>query len=219
MELINQHVLFAQPADWKQPPTWSRVWQNQVASAVTGAESRLGVRAQPRVGLEFTITPRNLAEQIELNECVLAAKKSGLACAPYHGRGCALTATAAADATAKTLRANFAWAAGDWALFCDANGHAEAHEITAVGTPGTGLTTLQPAEALTRAYSAGLLVWPLLFGRFECDELPARSGVNGPARIKITERIAARTAQVGVDPVVSGSGIGYWKIGDTFIVQ
>src|SRR5436190_1502696 len=93
--LVNDHVLFPNPADWASPPDWSRQWHNEIGTAVSGAESRHALRVQPRITLGFTITPRDVVEQGEFDDRIRAALKAGLACAPYHGRGSWLTAPAA----------------------------------------------------------------------------------------------------------------------------
>lgn len=214
--LVNNHVLFALDANRKVQPEWSRTGQSDVVAAVTAAESRRAVRVMPRVRLAFQISPVNLAEQIELDNCVMAAMKSGLACAPYHGRSSVLTASAAA-VTSITVNNNFSWAVGDYIFLQASNGDYEVRQLTSA-VLASGTWTLGFTGALTGDYSAGSMVWPLLFGQFTAEDMAARSAQYGPIKISITELISARTGQVGALVAPGGSGIGSMIIGETFIV-
>jgi hypothetical protein len=215
--LVNGHVLFWFSADRKVQPDWSRTWHSEIAPAVTAAETRRGLRARPPVKLAWLITPATLTEQIALHECVMAAKKSGLAAAPYHGRSSQLQAEAAAS-TSVVVNNNFAWAVGDWIFLRHANGTIETRQLTAVNLVD-GEWTLDFAAALDETHAASALIWPLLFGEFAAEEMEARSPKTGPLRVSITELISARSAQLGAVAPPAGTGIGVWKIEDTFIVQ
>jgi hypothetical protein len=211
--LVNNHVLFSLMADRKVQPEWSRTGQSDVVAAVTAAESRRAMRVMPRVRLSFLISPRNLAEQIELDNCVMAASKSGLAAAPYHGRSSSISSVAS---TSVVLNNNFSWAVGDYLFLRSASGFEVRLLTSAILT--SDLWTLGFTGALTGDYSAGNLAWPLLFGEFATEEMEALSPQYGPVKIAITELISARTVQVGELVAPGGSGIGSMIIGETFIV-
>src|SRR5690349_12811880 len=115
VELVNNHVLFANEADWTVRPQWQRAWKTAVVDALTKAQSRFGLRSNPRASLQFTITPVSQQEQARFDDCIRAAKKSGLACAPMHGRGALLTADASGDEI--TTNEGWPWAIGDYCFF------------------------------------------------------------------------------------------------------
>ena len=217
LTLVNNHVLFALAANRRMQPDWSRSWQTEVVPAVTAAESRRGLRAQPRIQLKFLITPSNVAEQVELNECVMAAKKSGLACAPLHGRSGGLL-EAANGSTSIVVNNTYEWAVGLWIFLRHRNGTVETRQLTAVNLAGEEWT-LEFTDALTQNYPAKTNVQPLLFGEFACDEMAGKSPTVGPVTISITELESARNAEVGEEEAPTGDGIGTWAVEDDNIVQ
>jgi hypothetical protein len=215
--LINDHVLLAIAPDRRQRPDWSRAWKTEVAAAVTEAETRRALRPQPRVRLDYAITPRNLAEQIELSECVMAARKSGLACSPYHGRSSRLLSEAA-ESDSVTVDNAFAWAVGDWIFLRHRSGAVEVRQLTAVNLVDQEWT-LEFADVLEQTYVVGAMVWPILFGEFACDEMTGLSPQTGPLRVSITELESPRATQLGEEEAPSGDGIGTWAVEDDNIVQ
>ena len=214
--LVNNHVLFPHPADWRTRPEWSRRWENEITDAVTGAETRRALRSQPRVSLAFTITPRTIDERARLSDRVLAATKSGLACAPYHGRAASLDADG--SGTEITVRAGRTWAVGDYIFLRASDDSYEVRQLTAVNL-AAGIWTLEFADALTAEYPAGAFVWPLIFGAFDAGEMSARSPVVGPIRVTIRELVSLASAQLGAVAPPGGTGIGSMAIGSTFVVS
>jgi hypothetical protein len=93
--LVNGSVLLPHPADWIAPVEWQRSWHTGITAAITGAERRQSMWALPREQISWTINALSLEERAQLDERLDAASKSGLACAPYWGRGSTLTADAA----------------------------------------------------------------------------------------------------------------------------
>lgn len=216
VELVNNHVLFPHPANWKERPEWSRQWQNEISGAVTGAETRTATRVQPRVSLSFTITPSSLVEQAEFDDRIRAALKTGFGCAPYHGRAEILADNVGGDECRVIAGRN--WAAGDYIFFRSPN---DTHEIMQVEAANlaAGIWTLGLSNSFASVHLAGALVWPVLFGEFSVPGMAARSAVTGPARITIRELISPATATLGAVTPPVGAGIGVWKIGTTFAVQ
>lgn len=215
--LVNNHVLFPNAANWKHRPEWSRQWENEIGTAVTGAETRNALRTQPRITLAFTITPRSVVEQTEFDDRIRAASKSGFACAPYHGRGAILNDDAWATDVSITVKAGRTWTVGDYLFLRAADESYEVRLLTAVNL-AAGIWTLEFADELTGDHRAGSFAWPLIFGEFKPAEMAARSPRTGPARITIRELISPATAALGAVVPPVGTGIGYMKIGSTFEV-
>lgn len=215
VELVNNHVLFPHPADWSSPPDWSRQWHNEIGTAVTGAESRHALRVQPRASLAFTVTPRDVVEQSELDDRIRAALKSGYACAPYHGRGSLLTATA--SGTAVTVQSGRTWSAGEYLFLQSANDTYEVRLLT-VATLVFGVWNLEFSGDIAGTYPAGTFVWPLLFGEFTCDTMNARAPRTGPARVSIRELVAPASVTLGSVTPPGGTGIGSMAIADDFAI-
>lgn len=214
VELVNGHVLFPNAADWTQKPKWSRAWQNVVIGAVTGQESRQALRANPRVTLSFRLTPVGIGATQMLDDRLRAAAKSGLACAPYHGRGCLIAATVLAGVSGVTVNNAWPWQAGDY--FFSGNENASDAKLVTEAELADAVWTLTLDDALDFDHVAGAFAWPLLFGEFSADDLAALTPRIGAAAIKITELVSGRTAQVGAVTPDAGDGIGSMIIGEDF---
>ncbi len=214
---INNHVLFPNVANWARRPEWSRQWENEIGTAVTGAETRNALRSQPRITLAFTITPRTTGEQIEFDDRIRAAAKTGFACAPYHGRGAILNDDAMATDVSVTVKAGRTWAVGDYLFLRASDESYEVRLLTAVNL-SAGIWTLEFDDALAGNYPAGSFAWPLIFGEFKPDEMTARSPRTGPARITIRELTSPATAALGAVVPSVGTGIGSMKVGTDFEV-
>src|SRR4051812_26279185 len=110
---IDNHVLFPHVANFTTRPSRKRSWLTGISETVTGHQSRFALRAQPRLSLTFTLTPRTLQEQAQLEDRILAAKKSGLACAPFWGRASVLQSDCTTNAV--VLQSAFwPWKVGNW---------------------------------------------------------------------------------------------------------
>lgn len=209
---INNHVLFAQVADWRQTPEWSRVWQSDVSSAVSGKQSRNSLRAVARHSLTFLITPGDLVEQAQLDDAVRQAKKSGIAVAPFWGRGCRITGTFTGSEI--ICGRGWDWQVGDFAYVENGSGF-EVSEVTAA-VYADGEWTLTLDDELTGDYTS--FVRPLLFGKFECGEMEANTPTLGPVRITISELTNSRSVQLGEIEAPGGAGIGVMIVGSTLLV-
>ena len=96
----NDAVVIPHAPDWRSPPEWSRSWDTRVESAVSGSESRIGLRLKPREKIRFRVVPLDLAERLALAERLKAAVKTGLAIVPHWGRGASLAAAASGTTVA-----------------------------------------------------------------------------------------------------------------------
>lgn len=211
---VNNHVLFGQSADWRKPPEWTRLWQSEVASAVTGKQSRNSLRATARHSLSFQITPGSEIEQAILDDAIRAAKKLGLACAPFHGRGCRIDGTFTGDEL--ICGRGWDWQAGDFVHVENGSGFEISEVSAAAYDGGAGLWTLTLDDVLTGEYTS--YVRPLIFGKFDCGEMEAITPALGPVKLTIAELTNARTAQIGEVEAPSGAGIGIMSVGSTFQV-
>jgi hypothetical protein len=208
----SPHVLIPHRCNWREEPDWQREWENEVADGVIGNQRRRGMRVQPRVRLAWTISPRDLQEHSLLNERIRAARKSGLACAPFWGRASVLSA----NLTGQTLlmeATTWGWAVNDFVFLMDADGNFEVRQIEQV----ISTQELRLLKAVGRTYAAGLQVWPLVFGKLIAEDMPAETSHRGNIRCAIQELVSPATSGVGAFNI-TGRGIGVMRIGSTFIV-
>lgn len=214
LSTVNNHILFPHQANWTNPPEWSRRWETEIADAVTGAESRAALRSHPLVSLAWTVTPWSLQEQAQLDDRIRAAKKSGKACAPFWGRASVLQ-TACNASTAVVQGTHWTWSSGNSIFFLDASNPANpifrVRQITNVSGQ-----TLTLDASVAHTFPAGSLVYPLLFGKFECEEISVETSRRSEARLKISEMISAASQGLGA---ASSGGIGVMKLGDTFEIS
>ncbi|HVU07864.1 MAG TPA: hypothetical protein VHG89_04895 [Verrucomicrobiae bacterium] len=212
---VNNHVLLPHPANWgDSPPTSQRVWQTEIVAALTGAEQRQALRAVSRRQLTFTVTARTLPERARLEARVEVATKSGLACAPLHGRACVLAQNANGNSLTLNPAVAWNWQAGDYAFLMDDDQTFDALPVAVVN----GLTLDFGLGTLNFNWPQGRLVWPLIFGKFSADKANALDGFLSEQKLTIAELVGARSVPLGVIPA-SVPGIGTTLIGSTFIVQ
>ncbi len=212
IELVNDHVLFPELANWFEKPLWQRRWQTEISSAVTGAESRIALRAEPRASLTWLVTPVNMPDQAIFDDQIRAAKEGGFACAPYAGRAFILQG----DVDADTAGLDRDWP-GTFALFVLFITSSGLYEVREVAAAGTDTITLD--QAVARTYAAGTFCWPLIFGKFTCEDMPARSPAYGPLKITIEELVSPASEQLGEVVADTSEGIGSWAVGPTLEVQ
>lgn len=212
VETVNGHVLIPMRANYAQAPSTDRAWQNSVDDAEFGNESRFALRAVPRRTVRWKVTTEDIQQNARLVDQILAAKKSGLACVPFFGRGSEI----AAQVTGTTLEIEptlWPWAEDDYLILIDGEGNYDVRQVAAI--VGETITLDSP---VTQPYGCGLFVWPLLFGKFDCDGLSALRAELGEASMAIQELTSTESETVGVaGPPIDG--IGGWIIEDTFIVQ
>ncbi len=216
IEYINDHVLLSLPANWAQQPDWQRRWQTEITDGVTGNEARFALTAEPRRQISWLVTPWTAAQQNLLDDMVMIAKKSGLACAPYWGRSSQL----AADVTNVTVSLSLsgtAWANGDRIfLLDDSNPQAPVYNARQIsGVAGSVLTI---SQAVTQTFKAKRLVWPILFGKFTCQDMTAQTGIRGSMLLSVSELEPATNATLGAVIPSGAVGIGVMKVGSTLAV-
>jgi hypothetical protein len=212
VQLVNGHVLFPHRANYGELPQWERRWQNEVVDSEFGQESRFALREVPRVMIKWKVTSADIAENSQLADRILAAKKSGLACAPYWGRGSELAAIVSGS-TIEIEASLWPWAQDDYCLLIDASGNFEVGQLA--GVAGSTLTLTGP---VARPYHSGGFVWPLIFGQFAADGLSALTARFGEATLTIVELTSPDTVGIGT-PSPGPDGIGEWIIEDTFVCQ
>jgi len=182
VELVNGFVLLPQAPDWNVKPQFRREWRSNIADAVTGKEDRLSFRHLPLRGIEFQVTPYTLEEYRRLLARVLVAKQSGWAAVPLWGRGSVLAVPAFGDSVTLASEDAWAWSVDDYVFF--SNLEPDAYEVRQVaGVAGASLTLDQ---ALARTYKR--FCWPIVLGRFRCDDLRTLTSHHGSVRISVLER-------------------------------
>jgi len=213
VQCVNGHVFLPQQPNWQTPLQWQRTWANEVVTGLTGIEARSAMRSLPRVQLTWTVTPWTVPAQNELDDQVRAAKKAGLACAPYWGRASVLASPC--SGTAVVLQSAFwPWKVGDWICFLYPLSF-DLRQVTAV--VGSALTL---NAAVSSASPANTLVWPLLYGKLTTNDMSLATGQRGALQLTLLEETPGQAAQLGgvPPPPGSGSGIGSMSIGSTFNV-
>jgi hypothetical protein len=219
LELINNFVLLPHAPNWSDPPAWSRAWQTGVAEAVTGDESRAALRGQPRISLTWLISTRTPEEETQLDDRLRAAKKSGKACAPYWGRGDLLTAAVTAEAV-HLEDMLFDWRIGDWIFLLSDQSSVTGDQLWEVGQVAAIVgNVLTLAAPVGRTYVAGLLAWPLLFGKFTAQDLGADTNWHGSVKATLQELVSRDSAVVGATVATGAAGIGVMEIETNFIVS
>ena len=185
VQLVNGHVLFPDPPNWRERVAWKRSWQTAIASAGRGNENRRGLRRIPRTSLSWLATVQS-AEQLAILEArINAALKSGKACAGYWGRA-AVLANAVSASTAALQPSAWDWGAGQYILFFDFDTAA----FDAVLIDDFSSNTLTLHDAVSRTYAAGALCWPMIFGKLQCDQAALRSSNKSEVHLSLTNVIA-----------------------------
>jgi hypothetical protein len=214
---LNGFTLLPFPANWSSPPAWQRAWENEVAAAVTGDESRQALRVNPRNQLSFLLTPWTTWELAMLDDLVNQAKKSGTACAPFHGRSSVLQDDCSANEA--VLQDNvWGFAAGDYVFFCNLQAYPVALLWDCIQITAVDGATLSLASNVSQTYLAQSLVWPVLYGEFTCKDMSIPGAQRGSVQATIRELSSPASAATvygpGEGPAVSG--IGIMQIGSTF---
>ena len=216
MTTVAGHILLPHNG-WAtgQPVRWSRTWQTGVAAAISGREQRGALRAQPRHKLTCDLLAESLQERCRLDARVDAAIKSGLAGIPFFGRGAALLANAAEDATEIILFSTDAWPwqAGDYAILMADDITFDVLPVVAVA----GTTLDFGLETLDFPWPSGSIVRPLLFGKFSADKENALTDWHGGWTVTIEQLVAERTTQLGTTPA-HVPGVGEAAVGTTLTV-
>ncbi len=209
--LINGFVLISNWPNWDKPPVIKRNWETEIDLELPGGEVRAALRAVSRRSLTFTVTSPHLTERTRLESRIDAAKLSGLACAPLHGRMSPLGANANEGTDSLTLAVtNWNWQIGDYAILLHSDLSFDIQQVTNVA----GLT-LTLAGNLTNNWFTGKKVWPLIFGTLTTpNKFDALNAHVNQVEITITELTSARAAQLGVLPA-GRAGIGAQVIGKT----
>lgn len=256
---VNGYTLLPHPADWSAAVQWKRRWQTGIAASITGDEARQSLRALGREELTWQINPVSLEERAVLDERLDAASMSGLVCAPFWGRGSAITGWGANN-TLLLADDLWNWQVNDYLFLMGecltaslappyAWCVAQVTKVTAAATADTTTTTADSTiisadesgaislslsgpitadnsiltadssmEDASQGFPNGMMVWPLLFGKFSMAKQSADDSWRGGVKVTLTELAARHQATLGQAPAGPGTGIGAMVIGSTFIV-
>ncbi len=209
VELVNGFVLLPHAPDWNVKPQFRREWRSTIADAVTGNEDRSSFRPLPLRGIEFQVTPYTLEEYRHLLGRVLAAKKVGWAAVPLWGRGSVLAGSASGNSITLASGGTWSYTVDDFVFFSNLEpDQPDAYEVRRVEDIVGSTLTLD--QALSRAYRR--FCWPILLGRFRCDDSRALTSHHGSVRISVLERDTRSTFNVTacLIPEIEDGG------GDTF---
>jgi hypothetical protein len=135
--------------------------------------------------VDFQVTPFTFEEYRRLLARIIAAKKSGWAAVPLWGRGSVLAAPASGDSVELNSEEAWPWAVDDFAFFSNLEpSDPDAYEVRQVA--GVAGATLTLDQTLARTYRR--FCWPVLLGRFRCDDLKTLTSRHGSVRISVLER-------------------------------
>lgn len=198
------HVILPHAPDWGTKPKHVRSWLDGLAAAVDTAEDRQSLRDQPVVSLGWEILPCDPVEARMLEDRVRAALKSGLAVSAYWGRAFKF-ASAASGSTIYLEATRWRFHAGQKLFFRVAGrcSHEDEWEIATVeyAHPCRTPVLVKLTGALTGSYPAGGLCWPLIWGKFEAEELAALNLGRGTLQVRISQRVPFPTASLPVPDV------------------
>ncbi|MCZ7640017.1 MAG: hypothetical protein M5U12_30570 [Verrucomicrobia bacterium] len=145
------------------------------------------MRPKPRGSLSWRLVPFDVTEQTPLLARLRAAAKSGLACAPYWGRGLRLVSAAG---TELTLEAE-AWPwfeADDYLLLRSLEAEAvEVFELVQVESVNGVTFTLK--VSLVGTWGEGSWAWPLVFGRLTFSDLSHRTDWHAGVTVTLSELV------------------------------
>lgn len=197
------------PTKYEGAIEWSRSWVNAIAPATRGSEEREQRIAKGLKSISFLAVPLTLEERAGMDASIIAALKSGKVCTPFWGRSSCLALAAAAGDTTATIEPNaWDWIAADWVFFLNQSTHAfEVRSITEISTVvlagGITATELTLNAALTGAYPAGALIWPLIYGELKVDGAAVNDTHRSFPKLTISEWDVAKTNVEGSCPVLS----------------
>ena len=224
---LYHHLLLPCPADWRQPPLWSRRWQTEVVAGPDGSEARFTPSLWPRAALAYRVTARSAAERAWIERLLRAALEIGRACCPYWGWGQGLSGWArdGDHAEARVPDGGWVWQVGDgvflappgWSSLAPELFPGEAASVTQADLTG-GQWTLELAGALEGDYPPPALAWPLLFGELVAGKFDSSSNLWGSITLTLTEHTPRLAHQLGAAPSDPGPGLGGMAIGTTFLV-
>ncbi|MBE7502728.1 MAG: hypothetical protein HS113_21080 [Verrucomicrobiales bacterium] len=186
---VNGHVLLPHLPDWSRPVQWSRLWQTDVQRVLTGAEERRGLRPKPRESLSWKLIPFDVTEQTPLLARLRAAAKSGLACAPYWGRGRRVVSAAGTELVLDAEDEAWPWfQAEDYLLLRSTAAEAvEAFELAQVESVNGVTFTL--TAALVGTWGEGTWAWPLVFGRLTFSDITHRTDWHAGVTVTLSELV------------------------------
>ena len=171
VKTYNDAVVIPHAPDRRQPVEWSRSWDTRIESAVTGSESRVGMRLKPRQRIRFRLVPQDLTERRWLADQLRAAAKAAKAIVPHWGRGLEVAASASGKKVTVTVD-GFQSQPGD-VLFIhlpDLEGF-NLFDLAVVVFHES--KTIHLADPLARAYPAGARVYPTILGKVTLGALAA----------------------------------------------
>jgi hypothetical protein len=184
---VNAHVLLPHLPDWSRPVQWSRAWRTDVQRVLTGAEERRALRPKPRGSLSWRVLPFDVTEQTPLLARLRAAAKSGLACAPYWGRGRRVVSAAGTELVIEEE----AWPwfeADDFLLLRSLEADpVEAFELAQAEAVNGDTLTLK--AALIGTWGEGTWAWPLVFGRLTFSDLSHRTDWHAGVTVTLAELV------------------------------
>jgi hypothetical protein len=205
------YVLLPHIADWSTEPQLSIRWETKVAPGITGAEDRARMRGVPLHGLKWSITPRDESEEERIEARVQAAKRSGVAAAPWFGHGMVVTSSGTGSSTIPVEASPWIPEAGDWViLLTGADASQPRYEAFEVLSVASNVITVD--GTFSSFWPGGSLCYQLIAGAFSAESHEMLMGDVGKWSFAIENEKPSIIAGAGT-PSVEEFDIYYGRVG------
>lgn len=183
--IIDDHVLIPHRANWNQRPRFSNIWRSELSASQTNKEERATLRDTPWRQMSYILTPWDDIERGYLWPMLAEATQTGYACVPWLGKAEQLAETATGSSFDFVAVDNFE--AGQYLFFRAAEPRLfTSWEIGQIDTIVSNTVTL--TDPLTDSYAAGILVWPLMFGKLTAPSQRMLNAWRGSWEITIEQQ-------------------------------
>ena len=170
---------------------FSRSWETEIRQSLDGGEDRQGLRSQPLRRLPFQVVARNLSELSEARRIIQSGLESGRAATPLWGRGQGLALASSGPALTLDPECAYPFQPGDWIFIVETSSWRwEVAQIASVAS----LTALNLEDPLSSAFPIGSMVYPMLFGKLEVDEIQPISPVSAVFNLTVVEPLGSGSA-------------------------
>ena len=210
---INGRVYVVLPhlADWSTEPQLSIRWETKVAPGITGAEDRARMRGVPLHGLKWSVTPRDESEEERIEARAQAAKRSGVAAAPWFGRGMVVTSSGTGSSTIPVEASPWIPEAGDWVVLLTGSDASEpSYEAFEVLSVASNVITID--GTFSSFWPGGSLCYQLIAGAFSAESHEMLMGEVGKWSFAIENEKPSIVTGSGA-PSVEEFDIYYGRVG------
>ncbi len=170
-------------ADHSEAPKCGRTWSTAIADGVQDHEDRAALRPRAMRSVRWNVIASSLDARVDLEAAIAAVLEEGNACATFWSRGWVMGSFSGSTATFSAPLP----VAGDWIHFMDPAGTFCLKVQSMSGSTAT-FTASSP-----RAFAAGGVARPVIFGRAYTDGLQAIDGAMATATLRVVEPMGIGT--------------------------